>query len=136
MILFVQVVELIAACIWQALFPYGGVAGFISTGGESLTTPQGALDATERIGQGRLGFAISAALVQGALYTIIFVFFGCDRAVLRAIRLTGWEHGAAAAWAAVRAVRVAGGGGKISNIAVSLWLGFVAVLCIYFGRQL
>lgn len=135
-ILVVQVVELIAACVWQALFPYGGVAGFIAAGEASLTMPEGARDATKRVGQGRLGLAISAALGQSALYTTIFVFFGCDRAVLRAVRLTGWEHGAAAAWALVRAVRVADGGGKILNIAVSLWLGFVAVLCGHFGRQL
>lgn len=136
-ILLAQVVELIGACVWQTLFPYGGVAGFVAGGKESFGTPTGGTTGDPLgSGQGRLGLAISAALGQGALYSILLVFFGCDRVVLRAVRLTGWEHGAAAAWALVRAVGVASEGGAISRVAVALWLAGMALTCAYFGRQL
>lgn len=138
LILLAQVVELVVACAWQALFPHGGIAGLIAAGEQSWTTPDlgDGSAAAKSVVQGRLSLAISAALGQGALYTILFVFFGCDRVVLKAVRLTGWEHGAAAAWIMFRAMKVADGGWKISKIMVSMWLAAVAALCGYFGRQL
>lgn len=129
-VLLVQVVELVAACCWQAAFPRGGIAGFVFAGSEPSATTSG-LGGGD--GGGRLGLAMAASLGQAALYTILLVFFGCDRVVLRAVRVTGWEHGAAAAWALTRAF---GAVGKLSHLAACTWLAGVAFLCVYFGRQL
>lgn len=133
-ILLVQVLELLSACVWQIVFPYGGVAGFVARGADLSSTTSG----SEGLGDsdGRLGLALAAALGQSALYTTLLVFFGCDRVVLRAIRVTGWEHWGAATWALVRSLRVAGSGGKLSHVAAAAWLIGVASLCAYFGRQL
>lgn len=144
-VLLAQVVELLAACVWQTVFPYGGVAGFFSAtaGGAAgdastagipplrdiIANTKGAGD-----GRGRLGLAVAASLAQCSLYTMLLVWFGCDRVVLRAVRLTGWEHGAAAAWALTRLV--SGPGGKLSHLAACTWLAGMAFLCAYFGRQL
>lgn len=134
LVLLVQVVELITACAWQTAFPFGGVAGFIANCKESAPamTPRG----EDYSGRGKLGLAVAASLGQAALYTSLLVFFGCDRIVLRAVRVTGWEHGAAAAWAFMRAAGLLGGGGKLSHVAVCAWLAAMAFLCGYFGRQL
>lgn len=134
MVLLLQVVELLVACAWQVVYPHAGVAGFVAgrAGASSATLWGGGL----ADGEGRLGLAVAVALGQCALYTILLVFFGCDRVVLRAVRLTGWEHGAAAAWAVARTFRAAGAGGPIPVVAVASWLAGVAMLCGYFGRQL
>lgn len=134
MILLAQVIELITACAWQAAFPYGGVAGFVSNhkGSASAMTPRSADDS----GRGSLGLAVAASLGQAALYTALFVFFGCDRVVLSAVRVTGWEHGAAAAWALMRAAGMLGGGGKLCHVVACAWLTVMTFLCGYFGRQL
>eukprot|EP00904_Undaria_pinnatifida_P000210 jgi/Undpi1/1018/HiC_scaffold_10.g04482.m1 len=126
-VLLAQVVELVIACSWQAAFPYGGVAGFAAGGGDSSASSSGG------DGRGRLGLLIAAALGQAAMYTSLLAFFGCDRVVLRAVNVTGWEHGAAAAWVLARAV---GAAGKLPHLAACAWLAGMAFLCLYFGRQL
>lgn len=144
-VLLVQAVELLAACMWQAAFPYGGVAGFVAgaaTGGTSKAAKstigevvaEAAEAATAGDSRGRLGFAMAASLAQFSVYTMLLVWFGCDRVVMRAVRVTGWEHGAAAAWALTRLVT--GSGGKLSHFAVCAWLAGMTFLCAYFGRQL
>lgn len=135
-VLLAQVLELIVACVWQVMFPYGGVAGFVAGGSAAASPPSSSWAGALGDGQGRLGLAVAVALGQAALYTILLVFFGCDRVVLRAMRLTGWEHGAAAAWTFVRALTVAGQSAKLSYAAVASWLAGVTMLCGYFGRQL
>lgn len=135
-VLLAQVVELIIACVWQAAFPYGGVAGFVATGNDKSATATTPAPGGDMYGRGRVGIALAGALGQGALYTILMVFFGCDRVVLRTVRWTGWEHGVAAAWALARAMGVAGGGGKLSHVILAAWLAGMAFLCGYFGRQL
>lgn len=130
MVLLVQVVELILACSWQAAFPFGGVAGFVAVGPKLQVMTS---DGGEGDGRGRLGLAVAASLGQAALYTILLVFFGCDRVVLRAVRLTGWEHGAAAAWTLMRAFSTVG---KLTHLAACVWLAGMALVCVYFGRQL
>lgn len=126
-VLLAQVVELVIACSWQAIFPYGGVAGFAARDKDSSAiTPGGG-------GRGRLGFAVAAALGQAAVYTSLLAFFGCDRVVLRAVNVTGWEHGAAAAWVLTRTF---GAAGKLPHLAACVWLAGMAFLCLYFGRQL
>lgn len=131
-VLLVQVVEFITACSWQIAFPYGGVAGFLVSDPDK---PEQTSDWADwmRDSRGRLGIAVAAALGQAALYTVLLVFFGCDRVVLRAVRVTGWEHGAAAAWALFKTFV---GVGKLHYLAASAWLAGVAFLCAYFGRQL
>ncbi|CAM9117058.1 unnamed protein product [Scytosiphon promiscuus] len=144
-ILLVQVVEFLAASLWQAAFPYGGVAGFVAAapataGGTDGTAAAIRISLKEIVaggvgdGTGRLGLAIAACLAQFSVYTMLLVWFGCDRVVLRGIRVTGWEHGAAAAWALARLA--VGPGDRLSHLAASTWLGGMAVLCAYFGRQL
>lgn len=134
LLLLVQAVEFTTACAWQAAFPFGGVAGFVANCKElaPAMTPRG----EDNSGRGRLGLAVAASLGQAALYTSLLVFFGCDRIVLSAVRVTGWEHGAAAAWALMRATGLLGGGGKLSHVVMCAWLAAVAFLCGYFGRQL
>lgn len=138
-VLLVQVVELLAACIWQAAFPFGGVAGFVTgaaAGGTSKAAEStlGDIVAGMGDGRGRLGLAMAASLAQFSVYTMLLVWFGCDRVVLRAVRVTGWEHGAAAVWALTRLVT--GPGGKLLHLAVCAWLAGMTFLCGYFGRQL
>lgn len=142
-VLLAQVVELLAACVWQTAFPYGGVAGFFAsaaggTAGDASTAARPSLkDIVAKgagDGRGRLGLAVAASLAQFSVYTMLLVWFGCDRVVLRAVRVTGWEHGAAAAWALTRLVT--GPGGKLSHLAACTWLAGMAFLCAYFGRQL
>lgn len=129
-VLVAQVVELIIACSWQAAFPYGGVAGFVASGGDSPTTTSAGRGGD---GTGRLGLAVAAALGQAAVYTIMLAFFGCDRVVLKAVNVTGWEHVAAATWVLTRAF---GAPGKLPHLAACAWLAGMAFLCLYFGRQL
>lgn len=141
-VLLAQVVELLAACIWQTAFPYGGVAGFFAAAGGTAGSASTAAKPSLRDiivkgagdGRGRLGLAVAASLAQFSVYTMLLVWFGCDRVVLRAVRVTGWEHGAAAAWALARLVT--GPGGKLSHLAACTWLAGMAFLCAYFGRQL
>lgn len=142
-VLLAQVVELLAACIWQTAFPYGGVAGFFAAaaggtaGGASTAAKSSLRDIIVKgagDGRGQLGLAVAASLAQFSVYTMLLVWFGCDRVVLRAVRVTGWEHGAAAAWALTRLV--VGPGGKLSHLAACTWLAGMAFLCAYFGRQL
>ncbi|CAM9318689.1 unnamed protein product [Hapterophycus canaliculatus] len=144
-ILLVQVAELLAASLWQAAFPYGGLAGFVAaapaTAGGADGTPAALQISLKEIiaggvgdGGGRLGLAVAACLAQFSVYTMLLVWFGCDRVVLRGIRVTAWEHGAAAAWVLARLV--AGSGDKLSHLAACTWLAGMAFLCAYFGRQL
>lgn len=144
-ILLVQVTEFLAASLWQAAFPYGGVAGFVAaapaTAGGADGTPAAIQMSLKEIisgavgdGRGRLGLAVAACLAQCSVYTMLLVWFGCDRIVLRGIRVTAWEHGAAAAWALVRLV--VGPGRKLSHLVACAWLAGMAFLCAYFGRQL
>ena len=130
--LLVQVFELIVACSWQVGFPYGGVAGFLAAV-HGQPAPASEWVGWLRDARGRLGIAVAAALGQAALYTALLVFFGCDRVVLRAVRVTGWEHGAVAAWSLYRAF---GPAGELHYLAASAWLSGIAFLCVYFGRQL
>lgn len=134
-VLLAQVVELLAACFWQVAFPHGGLAGFFAAAGDSPAGGAASI-AKSRLGdgRGRLGLAVAASLAQFSLYTMMLVWFGCDRVVLRAVRVTGWEHGAAAAWALQRLV--AGSEGKLSHLVACVWLAGMAFLCAYFGRQL
>lgn len=143
-LLLVQVVELLAACMWQAAFPFGGVAGFITAA--STTNGDGGTSNTVKAtlrdivageagdGRGRLGLAMAACLAQFSVYTMLLVWFGCDRVVLRGVRVTAWEHGAAAIWALTRLVT--GPGGKLTHLVSCAWLAGMAFLCAYFGRQL
>ncbi|CAM9250230.1 unnamed protein product [Ectocarpus sp. 13 AM-2016] len=144
-LLLVQVVELLAACMWQAAFPFGGLAGFITasstTNGEGGTPNTAGLATLKDIvageagdGRGPLGLALAACLAQFSVYTMLLVWFGCDRVVLRGVRVTAWEHGAAAVWALTRLMT--GPGGKLTHLVACAWLAGMAFLCAYFGRQL
>lgn len=144
-ILLVQVVEFLAASLWQVAFPYGGVAGFVAAapataGGTDRTAAAIQISLKEIFtggvgdGRGQLGLAVAACLAQFSVYTMLLVWFGCDRVVLRGIRVTAWEHGAAAAWALARLF--AAPGGKLSHLMACTWLAGMAFLCAYFGRQL
>lgn len=126
-VLLVQMVELILACLWQTAFPYGGIAGFVAGRADFPAF------AKEGDGRGRLGLAVSASLAQAALYTSLLIFFGCDRVVLRAVRWTGWEHGAAALWILLRACAPIG---NLTHVLAGAWCAAMMSTCIYFGRQL